>query len=125
MKKNNLEKKAIDIKGRKYVLVSDRVLAFNKDYQNGAIQTELISAPESQTIIIKAIVIPDCDEPERIFTGYGQGNLNRTSALENAETSAVGRAIAMMGIGVIDSIASVEEINKRREDFKTLTNLIK
>jgi transcriptional regulator NrdR family protein len=38
--------------------------------------------------------------------------VNKTAALENAETSAVGRALAMMGIGVIESIASVDEINK-------------
>jgi len=53
----------------------------------------------------------------RMFTGLaqevvGQGNVNKTAALENAETSAVGRALAMMGIGVLDSIASYDEMQK-------------
>ena len=51
--------------------------------------------------IVKAFVVPDVDKPQRMFTGYsqakrGDGFINKTSALENAETSAVGRALAMM-----------------------------
>lgn len=109
----NLKDKAIDIKGKKYVLVSDRVLAFNEIYPKGSIKTKLLKW-EGDTIVVKAIVIP---EEGREFNGLaqetvGEGYINKTSALENAETSAVGRALAMMGIGVIDSIASVDEINK-------------
>lgn len=112
----NLKDKAIDIKGKSYVLVSDRILAFNEDYPNGSIQTQLISSDNS-TYVIKAIVCPDVTKPERVFTGYsqakiGQGMVNQTAALENCETSAVGRALAMMGIGVLDSVASVDEIRK-------------
>ena len=111
----DLKDKAVDIKGKKYVLVSDRVIYFNETYKdNGSITTELVSAPEAKHIIIKATVSPD---GKRLFTGYsqaviGDGYINKTAALENAETSAVGRALAMMGIGVIDSIASVDEIKK-------------
>lgn len=114
---NTLESKAINIKGKKYVLVSDRVVEFNRLYPNGYIQTELVSPYDSKTIVIKATVTPQVEQSQRSFTGYsqaviGQGMVNQTAALENAETSAVGRALAMMGIGVIDSIASVDEINK-------------
>lgn len=113
----DLKDKAIDIKGKKYVLVSDRIIAFNNDYPNGSIQTTLISDITAEVVIIKAIVTPDIKEPGRVFTGYsqakwGDGYINKTSALENAETSAVGRALAMMGIGVLDSIASVDEVIK-------------
>ena len=113
----DLKEKAVDIKGKKYVLVSDRIIYFNETYKNGSISSELVSEPLSDVIIIKASVRPDLSQPERVFTGYaqekvGDGYINKTSALENAETSAVGRALAMMGIGVIDSIASVDEINK-------------
>ena len=38
--------------------------------------------------------------------------MNKTAALENCETSAVGRALGFMGIGVIESIASADEVNK-------------
>ena len=114
----DLTEKAIDFKGKKYVLVSDRVIFFNETYPDGSITTELVSTPEAETVIIKATVKPN---DKQTFTGYsqatwGNGYINKTSALENAETSAVGRALAFMGIGVIDSIASVDEINKATDE---------
>ena len=117
-----LKDKAIDIKGKKYVLVSDRVLYFNENYPNGCIQTTRETIWDKE--IIKAVVCPDCDKPSRVFTWYsqatwGDGFINKTSALENAETSAVGRALAFMWIWVIDSIASVDEINKAENTAKT------
>ena len=116
-----LKDKAIDIKGKKYVLVSDRVLYFNEHYPNWSIQTTRESVWDME--IVKAFVVPDIEKPSRMFTWYSQakrwdGFINKTSALENAETSAVGRALAMMGIWVIDSIASADEINKADIDSK-------
>ena len=113
----NLNDKAIKIQGKSYVLVSDRILYFNETYKEGCITTDLVKYEDKQ-IIIKATVYPEWLQG-RTFTGYSQsiewqGYINKTSALENAETSAVGRALAMMGIGVIDSIASVDEINKAK-----------
>lgn len=111
---NNLP--TIDIKGKKYVLVSERVLAFNEFYPLGSIETEILSNIDAKTIVVKATVTPDVTVPRR-FVGHsqatiGQGMVNTTAALENAETSAVGRALGMMGIGVIESIASADEMNK-------------
>lgn len=119
-----LTEKAIDIKGKKYVLVSDRVLYFNETYPNGSIVTQRIMTEETWIEIFKATVTPDCSHPERYFTGYSQarwwdGFINKTSALENAETSATWRALAMMWIWVIDSIASLDEINKAENTAKT------
>ena len=116
-----LKDKAIDIKGKKYVLVSDRVLYFNETYPNGCIQTVRETIGDME--VIKAVVCPDCSVPWRVFTGYSQAKwgdwfINKTSALENAETSAVGRALAFMGIWVIDSIASVDEITKAENTAK-------
>ena len=114
-----LRDKAIAIKGKEYILVKDRVLAFNETYTNGCIITERLSEWDME--IFKATVIPDVDKPERKFTWYSQAkraedkgkmDINITAAMENAETSAVGRALAMMGIWVIDSIASADEIKK-------------
>lgn len=107
----------VDIKGKSYVLVKDRVLFFNSSYPNGSIETELVSLPDSKNIVIKAVVTPDVKNPTRRFVDYsqavvGQGVVNTTSALENASTSAVGRCLAYMGIGVIESIASADEVNK-------------
>ena len=119
-----LTEKAIDIKGKKYVLISDRVLYFNETYPNGSIVTQRIMTEETWIEIFKATVTPDCSHPERYFTGYSQarwwdGFINKTAALENAESSATWRALAMMWIGVIDSIASLDEINKAENTAKT------
>lgn len=113
-KNKDLKEGAIDFKGKKYVLVSSRVIYFNDQYPEGSIITELVSPVDAETVVIKATVKPN---DKQIFTGYsqatwGEGYINKTSALENAETSAVGRALAFMGIGVIESIASIDEINK-------------
>lgn len=117
MSDKSLSEKAIDIKGKKYVLVDDRVSFFNETYPNGYIQTTLISQPSDKMVVVKAKVVPDNKNESRYFTGYsqaiwGEGIVNKTAALENAETSAVGRALAFMGIGVIDSIASADEMVK-------------
>lgn len=127
MADKQLKDKAVKIKGKDYVLVADRVTFFNEEYQNGFIETELLSEPTSNTIVIKAIVTPDLDKPNRKFVGHaqevvGDGMINKTSAMENAETSAVGRALAMMGIGVVESIASVDEIKKAENRSKRTIN---
>ena len=117
-----LKNKAIKIQGKDYVLVSDRVIYFNENYPRGQIITTLLSNPGDKNVIFKAVVIPDIAEitekgEKRYFVAHaqevvGEGFINKTSALENAETSAVGRALAFMGIGVVDSIASIDEIAK-------------
>lgn len=117
MSDKSLKKKAVKIQGKDYVLVADRVAFFNETYPNGSIRTELVSEPKDTTVIVKAFITPDHKEPARFFTGYsqaviGQGNVNKTAALENAETSAVGRGLGLMGIGVIESIASADEMHK-------------
>ena len=109
----------IDIKGKDYVMVKDRVIAFNETHLNGSIFTELVE--NNERVTIKATITPDVDKPTRVFTGYsqavwGEGMINKTSALENCETSAVGRALGMMGIGVIESLASADEMHKAIND---------
>lgn len=127
MADQTLQDKAIQIKGKDYVLVKDRIIYFNETYPDGSIKTSLISSPDADVVVIKAEVVPSVSSPDRSFTGYsqarwGDGYINASSALENAETSAVGRALAMMGIGVIDSVASGDEINKAESDIKPWLN---
>ncbi len=107
----------INIQGKPYVMVHDRVIKFHELYENGCIQTILVSSYESDIVVIKAKAIPDIDKSERYFTGYaqeikGEGYINKTSALENAETSAIGRALGLLGIGIVHGIPSADEINK-------------
>ena len=105
----------IDIHGKPYVMVKDRVIHFNKEYPNGCIRSKMVDRIDS-IVIFEATVIPDVDKPERYFTGHaeeeiGSSQINKTSALENCETSAVGRALAMMGIGADESFASADEVS--------------
>lgn len=104
------------IKGKKYIQVNQRVLAFRELYPDGRITTEIVKlSPDGQgaAVIVKASVY---DGDAIIATGHAfentnkNKNINTFSALENCETSAVGRALGFLGIGSTDSIASLEEI---------------
>lgn len=97
-----------------YVQVHERIAAFRQEHgTNGGIQTD-IQFPTEDTVLAKAVVsLGD----KVIGMGHaeekrGQGMVNTTSAVENAETSAVGRALAMVGYEVKRGIASREEMEK-------------
>ena len=105
----------ISIKGKEYVLVKDRIIAFNELFSKGNILTEIIKNDEN-SVVCKATVYPDVSDIKRAFTGHseayrGQGQMGQVP-VEVAETSAVGRALAMLGIGVVDSVASADEMKK-------------
>ena len=92
--------KTIRIHGKPYVMVKDRIIKFHEDYPNGSIETELIEMTDR--FIFKAKVTPDVENPQRYFTGHaeemvGSSQINNTSALENCETSAIGRALSSAG----------------------------
>ena len=105
----------IDIKGKQYVTVDSRVDAFWQLYPNGAIVTELVSDDGSRCVM-KASVYSTFDEQKPIATGHAfevqsSSYINKTSYLENCETSAVGRALGFLGIGSNGSIASADEVS--------------
>lgn len=115
MTDKSLKSKAIGIKGKSYVQVKDRVTFFNDNYPNGSIVTKIVS-DDGVRVVMMAKVTPDVTNPTRIFTGISASNpdkqIEKMTPHEVAETSSVGRALALMGIGVIDSIASADEMNK-------------
>ena len=102
--------KTINLKGREYVQVNERVLYFNEAFPNGKIFT--VPTFQDDTVYFKAEVCPDVAKPERFFTGHSFGTLKGEKALEKLETVAVGRALAFMGIGIVESIASADEMNR-------------
>ncbi len=118
-----LAHKAIDINGKKYVQVKDRIIALGEHYAGKySICTDYQYLPERKMWIVKAWLQIN----GQVFTGMAQevesnnqDEINYRGALENAETSAVGRACAMAGIGVLDAIASVEELVKAQEAPQT------
>ena len=104
---------SIKIHGKDYVLVNERVQEFHKLYPNGSIRTDLVEFTDR--FIVKAEICPDVSDRMRIFTAYayemvGSSQINKTSALENCETSAIGRCLGFLNIGIDGSIASADEV---------------
>lgn len=108
----NKELATVDIKGKAYVQVNTRVVAFRKLFPMGCITTDIVSL-ENGVVVMKATVM---DELGTVLgTGYAYEKetssfINKTSYIENCETSAVGRALAMVGIGTDASMCSAEEL---------------
>ena len=110
--------KTISIRGKQYVTVAERLrqlhLSVSNDMPGPSIDTKIVYA-EGGIYIVKATVIPDITQPECFFTGHAKedeskGQVNGTSALENCETSAIGRALGNAGYGSAESIASANEV---------------
>lgn len=104
--------KSIQIKGKSYIPVNERVKEFHAKFPELRVLTELVSLDEN-SVVMKATV-SDMDG-NVLANGYaqedrGSSNINKTSYVENCETSAVGRALGMFGIGIDDSMASADEV---------------
>ena len=114
--KANAAIRTTNIKGKEYAEVNQRVKAFRTLYPDGFITTEILCR-EGGLCIIKATVGHYADGKSVILatgTAYekeGSSQINRTSYIENCETSAVGRALGMAGFGIDTSIASADEMN--------------
>ena len=116
LEKANKSIRTTDIKGKEYAEVNQRIKAFRMLFPTGMIATDLISC-ENGICIIKATVGIMNEDGERQVLGTGiayekEGStfINKTSYIENCETSAVGRALGMCGFGIDTSVASFEEV---------------
>ena len=106
--------KTTEIKGRPYVEVNERLKYFRSqpEYKGYSLESEII-ALDNGVITIKAVIR---DENGIIkATGLAQEKesssfINKTSFVENCETSAWGRALGNLGIGIDTSVASAEEV---------------
>lgn len=102
----------IDVKGKNYVEVNQRILGFREVFPEGSIETEILSIQDG-VVTMKATVK---DNTGKILsTGHAQEKesasfINKTSFIENCETSAIGRALGIIGFGATESIASAEEV---------------
>jgi hypothetical protein len=102
----------VNINGNDYYTVAERLTKLHQKNNNVTIITEIIKM-DMEIVVVKATVSID----NLNYSGHaqeiiGSNKINTTSALENAETSAVGRALAFSGIGVDGSVASADEIIK-------------
>lgn len=107
--------KTINIKGREYVPVVERVKEFHKLYPQGQITTEIVMNDEKR-VTVKATVVFVANDDTLTFTGHSQAEWGKglmgAVALEVAETSAIGRALGFANIGLLDGIASADEMRK-------------
>ena len=128
----NKQLKTTDVKGKPYVEVNQRIMGFRRLYHRGFIKTELIQMENGTvTVMAKVGYYADVDFREIVLaTGLAQESqsssfINKTSYVENCETSAVGRALGMLGIGIDTSIASAEEVENAIDGQKHLEDLIR
>ena len=110
------------IKGKEYAEVPQRIKAFRMCYPEGIITTEMISN-ENGVCIFRATVGYTDSEGNCHILGNGtaferedSSFINKTSYIENCETSAVGRALGMAGFGIDTSVASAEEVQNAIEN---------
>ena len=127
---------SIKIKGKDYIQVHERVAEFRRNplYKSLSIETDIVVKNYSEltgdivknekvvgkkttrvldSIIIKCVIRNK--DGNIVSTGYAQEEkttsfVNETSFVENCETSAVGRALGFLGLGIKDSIASADEL---------------
>ncbi len=102
----------IDIKGKSYTQVATRLAVFRKYFPDASISTILVHDDEQRVVIQTKIAIDD----KIISTGFaeefrGDGWINATSALENAETSSIGRALAGLSLHGNEYASSFEVSN--------------
>ena len=103
------------IKGKEYAEVPQRIRAFRMLYPEGFIVTDMLSNEDGVCVFRASVGYYEDGDPITIGVGtaYEKENstfINKTSYIENCETSAVGRALGMAGIGIDTSVASAEEV---------------
>jgi hypothetical protein len=99
-----------------YETVEVRLEKFIKDYPDFRISTEL-EVCEKDRYIVKAYLFKDSEQSTALSTGLAEEKVtdrgvNQTSALENCETSAIGRALANAGYAAKGKRPSQEEMKK-------------
>ena len=111
--------RTINIKGKEYVPVVERIKELHKLFPNATINTEIIDCGENRVVVKATIDLRKQDEDgfvNFVFTGHSQAEWGKgimgNVALEVAETSAVGRALGFANIGLIDGIATADEMRK-------------
>ena len=114
----------VKIHGKEYITVAERVADFHKNHkENRSIITEIIQFKDG-VVVVKAVVKTGDD----VFTGHayediGSTKINTTSALENCETSAIGRALASAGYIATEFASADELVNALSKQANGVTNI--
>ena len=121
----NREIVTLNVKGKEYAEVNQRIKAFRLLFPMGRIDTEMLSN-DGKVCVFQAKIY---DEEGNMlgsgtaFEDKDASYINKTSYIENCETSAVGRALGMCGFGIDTSVASYEEVShaiEQQEGQKTI-----
>ncbi len=102
----------VNIHGKEYFTVAERVSAFREKHPDRTIETEIVRW-EGDDVVVKASM---SDSGKLIATGLahevrGSTNINKTSHVENCETSAIGRCLAAFGMGGTEYATADEVAN--------------
>ena len=106
----------VNIKGKLYAQVTTRVVAFRKAYgDKGRITTKIHTSNENRILIEAQIHVRDGNVWHLIANDWAEefrndGPINKKSATENCATSAIGRALAALGLGG-GEYASFDEVD--------------
>lgn len=132
----NKEILTTDIKGKKYAEVNQRIKAFRMVYPDGFILNTM-TFNEGGVCVFRSEVGTYTESGEKRILGTGTAYekesssfINKTSYIENCETSACGRALGMAGFGIDVSVASAEEVqnainNQGKADAKATPEQVK
>jgi len=104
------------VNGGEYATVAERITLFYARHPRGRIVTQLLSRTDEE-ITVQAFVYRSVEETEPSATGLaaeriGDGDVNTVACLENTETSAIGRALANLGLTASPHRPSREEMEK-------------
>jgi len=106
---------SVKIHGRDYKTVAERLGELHDKFKSCSIRTEILNELSGgEFVTMKATIVLDTKDMERVFTGHAREvftktGINSTSAYENAETSAIGRALASAGFTGAE-FASADEV---------------
>jgi len=112
--------------GKKYTEVAKRVEAFRKHFGlKFGITTDIV-IDDGKRVVMKAKIFDLANPTTSVGEGFaeeirGSSNVNKTSAIENCETSAIGRALASCGLHG-GQYASVDEIIKAKNNEINIDN---
>jgi hypothetical protein len=101
-----------------YIPVAERIEKFYEKFPTGKINTQILEHNiETGFVMIRAEIYREAEDTLPAATGHafevrGDSFVNKTSYVENAETSAVGRGLALLGFEIKRGIASKEEMEK-------------
>ena len=109
--------KTVNIKGKNYVEVNERLKYFREHFKGYSLLSEIVELTDEKIVIKARILSPDLIEVANglAYELAGSSFINKTSYIENCETSAWGRALANFGIGLDNSVASADEVSQAIE----------